>query len=582
MANARKVVIEFIGQDKSLSSTAQQTEGRLSKLGGRMKAVGKMAAVGLGAGLVVAGGALAKMTQGAIEDAAGQARLAKALQNSTGATKDQIAGVEDWISAQGKALGVADDDLRPALEKLAGATGDVGKAQKLAALGMDISAGSGKSMEQVTTALMKAQNGQVAGLSRLGISTKDAEGKTISFEEAQKRLAKLHGGQAQAAANTVQGKFNRLKLALSETGEEIGAKLIPIATKLAEWFLNDGLPALQRFGSYLSTTLPPIFEKVRAVISTVMGALKGDVGGNLAGIRQIFADAVAIIQRLWAAFGDGILQHLRSTLNNLKTVLSGAFEIIKGIFRTVSALLQGDWKGAWEGIKMILRGAVKVVVGIVSQLWSTIRLAFRTAGTAIAGIFSGIWDGIKAVARNGATWLVDSIRGIPGRLANLGRSFATAGRGLLQALMDGMKNAAGFISGIAGNVWSAIKGLLNGAIDRINAALEFKISIPKAPDISINPPNIPHLAKGTNFHRGGVAVVGEEGPELVNLPRGAGVTPHRQSMGALRALGGGGLTINIHGFVGNESQLGSEIERILRVYTTQGVGRPLQVKVAGT
>lgn len=521
MANARKVVIEFVGQDKSLGSTAQKTEGSLSKLGGRMKAVGKIAALGLGAGMVAGAGALAKMTQGAIEDAAGQARLAKALKNSTGATKDQIAGVEDWISAQGKALGVADDDLRPALEKLAGATGDVGKAQKLAALSMDISAGSGKSMEQVTTALMKAQNGQVAGLSRLGISTKDAEGKVISFEEAQKRLAKLHKGQAQSAANTVQGKFNRLKLALSETGEEIGSKLIPVATRLAEWFLNDGLPALQRFGGYLSTTLPPIFEKIRGVISTVMGAMKGDVDGNLGGIRQIFTDAVTIIRRLWAVFGDGILQHLKATMANLRTVLSGAFEIIRGIFRTVAALLKGDWRGAWEGIKMILRGAVKVLTGIVGQLWSTIRFAFRSAGAAIRGIFSGIWDGIKTVARNGASWLVDAIRGIPGRLANLGGAFGRAGRNLLQQFIDGMKNAAGIISGIAGNVWSAVRGLLNGAINKINAALEFTIDLPGPKNLTINPPNIPQLAKGgiVKARKGGtLALIGEAGHDEAVVP----------------------------------------------------------------
>jgi phage-related protein len=520
VANARKVVIEFIGQDKSLGRTANQAEGRLSKLGGRLKSVGRLAAVGLGAGLVVGAGALAKMTQGAIEDAAGQAKLAKALKNSTGATKEQVAGVEDWITAQGKALGVADDDLRPALAKLAGATGDIGKAQKLASLAMNVSAGTGKSLEQVSTALTKAQNGQVAGLSKLGISTKDAEGKVISFHEAQKRLAKLHAGQAQAAANTTAGKFARLKLALSETGETIGAKLIPVATKLAEWFLNDGLPALQRFGGYLQDKLPPIFERVRAVISTILGAMKGDVGGNLAGIRQIFKDAVTIIQRLWSLFGANITQYLKATMGNLKKILSGAFDIIRGIFRTVAALLKGDWRGAWDGIKLILRGAVKVVVGIVSQMWNLIRFAFKNAGVAIKGIFGGIWSGIKTLARNGASWLIDTIRGIPGRLAGLAKSFANAGRGLIGAFVNGMKNAGGIISGIAGNVWNAVKGLLDGAIDKINAALEFKISLP-GPDVHINPPNIPHLAKGgvVRARQGGtLALLGEAGHDEAVIP----------------------------------------------------------------
>lgn len=37
---------------------------------------------------------------------------------------------------------------------------------------------------------------------------------------------------------------------------------------------------------------------------------------------------------------------------------------------------------------------------------------------------------------------------------------------------------------------------------------------------------LPFLAKGTDNHRGGLAVVGEKGPELVNLPRGSQVIPN--------------------------------------------------------
>lgn len=37
---------------------------------------------------------------------------------------------------------------------------------------------------------------------------------------------------------------------------------------------------------------------------------------------------------------------------------------------------------------------------------------------------------------------------------------------------------------------------------------------------------LPHYRRGTNFHPGGMAVVGEDGPEVVNLPRGAQVQPN--------------------------------------------------------
>lgn len=52
---------------------------------------------------------------------------------------------------------------------------------------------------------------------------------------------------------------------------------------------------------------------------------------------------------------------------------------------------------------------------------------------------------------------------------------------------------------------------------------------------------IPGFAKGTNFAPGGIAIVGERGPELVNLPRGSQVVPNNQ----LAGLGGGGMTVNM-------------------------------------
>jgi phage-related tail protein len=40
------------------------------------------------------------------------------------------------------------------------------------------------------------------------------------------------------------------------------------------------------------------------------------------------------------------------------------------------------------------------------------------------------------------------------------------------------------------------------------------------------------FANGTNFAPGGLALVGERGPELVNLPRGSAVTPNHKLSGS--------------------------------------------------
>jgi len=55
----------------------------------------------------------------------------------------------------------------------------------------------------------------------------------------------------------------------------------------------------------------------------------------------------------------------------------------------------------------------------------------------------------------------------------------------------------------------------------------------KSIQTNLNKP-IPGYANGTNYAPGGLSLVGERGPELVNLPRGAGVMSNRE----LRSLGG--------------------------------------------
>lgn len=274
-----------------------ETTSRSKRMTDTIHKGAKLAALGLAA---AGAGALA-LAKGAAEDEAAALKLATALKNSAGATDEQVAATEDWISAQGKALGVTDDELRPALAKLAAATEDVGEAQRLAALAMDISAGTGKSLESVSTALAKAQNGQVSALSKLGIKTKDsvkdnaaferatialaeaqkrydeivaesgansdeariaadklalaqtnlgeAKGKvkniTIDFDEAQKRLAKTFKGQAQKQAETTAGKFKRLQVQLAEAGETIGYMLLPVLLTLANFLTGKVAPAVE-------------------------------------------------------------------------------------------------------------------------------------------------------------------------------------------------------------------------------------------------------------------------------------------------------------------------------------------------
>ena len=159
------------------------------------------------------------------DDKAAQA-LGITLKNLGLAYGSNIGTVNGFISRLESQTGVLDDQLRPAMDGLLRATGSVTKAQELLALSLDIAAGTGKSVVQVSTALQRAYLGQTTGLSRLGAGLTKTELATASFEEIQLRLSSLFAGQATAAADTYAGSLAKLTVAGENAKETIGKSLV--------------------------------------------------------------------------------------------------------------------------------------------------------------------------------------------------------------------------------------------------------------------------------------------------------------------------------------------------------------------
>lgn len=231
----------------------------------------------------------------AAEDQKAQLKLAKTLQNVTGATEAQTAAVEKFITAQQFATGVSDTQLRPALETLVRATGDVTKAQDLLKLGLDVSAGSGRDLESISLALAKAQGGQFTALSRLGIVIPENIKKSKDFAKVQEYLNTLFGGQAAVAADTFAGKMAILRERLGEAQETIGSLLIPILTSLVDNFTNNVMPAIDRIVKAFE------FQGVGGGLGA-LGTEIARVVSNLDGTAKIIKDVILLLVGMKIAF----------------------------------------------------------------------------------------------------------------------------------------------------------------------------------------------------------------------------------------------------------------------------------------
>lgn len=309
MAISIPIISEFDGKG---IAKAKQEFSQLEGVGEKAQFALKKAAIPAAAAVAGIGAALFDATKGAMEDAAAQKMLEKQLKNSAGATDKMVAAVEESIGAMSTQLGIADDELRPAFANLTRATKDVTRSQELMALATDIAASTGKSLESVSVALAKAENGQYAALKKLGIPMGEniralmdqaAETKKVAkaqadydalvaggasakdqakaFEKLTDAQAKLNavtvegadyvkdlneafGGAAAAAADTAQGKFKRLQITLAETKESIGAALLPAVEAV--------LPVLLKFGEWAQKN-PQTFLVVAGAIGAIATAI---------------------------------------------------------------------------------------------------------------------------------------------------------------------------------------------------------------------------------------------------------------------------------------------------------------------
>ena len=291
----RALTLKLLADVDNFTKNLNKADNDVVSFGDKVSDFGKKAGLAFaaaGAAAVAYAGKLAiDGVKSAIADAAAQEKLALTLKNVTGATDAQIAATEDYITKTSLAFGVTDDDLRPSLERLARATGDVEKAQKLQTVAIDVAAGSGKSLEAVTNAMAKAAEGNTAALSKLGIGLTSAQLKTMSMDQITAKLADTFENQASTKADTFQGKLNRLTIAFDEGKETVGAFILDAITPMVELIVKNVIPAIQDFTSNLGEKLQPVIKVLQPIINGLRSAfnsVKDSLAANNDELRPFF------------------------------------------------------------------------------------------------------------------------------------------------------------------------------------------------------------------------------------------------------------------------------------------------------
>jgi hypothetical protein len=366
MAGIPKVKITFDADFDQLKRGVKGAENEVSGFSKKIGDFGKVAAGAFAAASVAAVAYAGKLAidgvQSAIADEAAQKKLQLTLQNVTGATDAQVKATEQYITKTQLAFGVTDTDLRPSLERLARATGDVDKATKLQTLALDISAGSGKSLEAVTNALAKAQEGNTASLGKLGVGLSAAQLKTLSMDEITKKLADTFENQASAKADTFQGKMARLSQAFDEGKETVGGFILDAITPLVSTFVDKVIPALSKMSESLGK----------------------DLGEPLNTVKSILTDfVIPAFKALYSYLFDFVVPFLANVFGPALSGLSNAWNKIKDAVNANSDDLAPLFS-LFKSVAGFVRDNLGPAIGTV------LKVAFEVVGTAISAVISGV------------------------------------------------------------------------------------------------------------------------------------------------------------------------------------------------
>ncbi len=354
----RTLKLEVLAETGQFIKGMNDANAKTETFGDKLKDFGKKAALAFGAAAVAAGAYAAKLIgegiRAAVEDEAAQSRLANALKNVTGATNEQIAAVEKQIGALSRSLGIADDKLRPAFQRLATATGDLGKANESLALALDISAATGKSVEQVANALGKAYEGNTGALGRLGVGLSTAEIKALGLDGTMKQLSDTFAGAATERTKTFQGQMEVLKVRFDEAKETIGFAFLPVITNMLEIFNEKVTPAiesiaskfagedgflskLQEIWTFVTDFFNPVWEAVQGAFEKVSKALMDN--------KDDFQDFFNFLETLWNFISKYILpiirDHLILQIKGIATAFQFVLSVVSPIIGTISNLLSG-------------------------------------------------------------------------------------------------------------------------------------------------------------------------------------------------------------------------------------------------
>ena len=535
---ALKIKIELDNKEanKGLKDTQTAVEEVDKKGSNRLKNFGKAAAASFAAVGTAAIATGKKLWEVANNTASYADSIDKASQR-VGMSKEAY---QEWQYILGQ-NGVEVASLETAMKSFGNVMDGSSKAgiQALEKLGISI---EGLSQEDAWEATVKALQGIEDETERLSLAT-DLYGaraaqsmmpmlnQTIEGTEQLRQraydLGIILSDDAVNAGVVFGDTLSDLQQAIGAVWNIIGSALLPVLTEMIDIVIAK-MPTISSLVESLTPAITEMFESLVPTIEQLVSEL-------LPVIIELVMSLVPLITEMFAELLPPLLEVIKQLLPPLSEILNSILPIIISLIQMLTPLLLPIIElltpilelaiaiitPLVEIISSILPPIIDLLNALIKPILIPLTEAFSAVANVITNVFKVAFEALQPVIENFQGLLSGVIEFITGVFTgNWGKAW------------EGVKNVFSNIINGLGNIFKApinyiIKGI-NTFIRGLN-----KIQIPNwVPLIGgkgFNIGEIPLLAKGGNITMSGAAVVGEAGPEIINLPKGASVSPLKET-----------------------------------------------------
>ena len=378
----------------SLKTGGGSTTTAMSGLSNGMKALGGVMAATFSVALIT--DFFGSSISAALADEKAMKSLEIALGNVGAA--HQTGAVETFIDALARETGVADDMLRPSFQKLVTATGDVALSQKAVALAMDISAGTGRDLEAVSLALAKGFSGSTTALGKLGAGIDANIIKSKDMDAITAALSQKFAGQAAAAAETYQGKINRVSVAAGEASEQIGMALLKAVDNVSTSMggANGAADSVTQLGNGFAGLITQVSELVNLLVINKDATEATTVANKYS--QTSYRQLVTLIPVVGAYLSTlSMFQERQATASGLAADANAAnafsLQSLRGATNNFTKALPG-LDGALEDTEDAASKTAQSFIGLYESIVAA-RRATSDLGNTSGTVTSAIAEGVK-------------------------------------------------------------------------------------------------------------------------------------------------------------------------------------------